>query len=197
MDGMTQQVWFGKHRRALPWLAAGVCAAAAAGFGAALEGYSHALHPLALLGARGVPNAAAFNLLGFVAPGLLLAWSALGLRARLPRASGWPPRIGATLALCSALAFAAQGLLPFDPEHPDAGMSRFHASAWTLWWLAFAPGAALLASARKVASRAAGVTIAVLLPVFVLLAPAWLAPALAQRIAFALWFGWWIAIARR
>ena len=34
------------------------------GFGAGLDGYAQARHPVALLGAQGVPHALAFNLLG-------------------------------------------------------------------------------------------------------------------------------------
>src|SRR3546814_4546527 len=43
-------------------------AAAVAGFGAALDGSSQAIHPVGLLRARGMPHALAFNVLGFVLP---------------------------------------------------------------------------------------------------------------------------------
>ena len=46
------------------------------GFGAMLDGFSHATHPVALLGARGVPRWWAFDLFGFVLPGLL-AWASI------------------------------------------------------------------------------------------------------------------------
>ena len=55
------------------WAAALACVVAAVVGGLRLDGYSHALHPLSLLGARGVPGAAAFNLIGFVLPGVLAA----------------------------------------------------------------------------------------------------------------------------
>src|SRR3546814_14653193 len=58
-------------------------AAAVAGFGAALDGYSQAIHPVGLLGARGMPHALAFNVLGFVLPGVLAALVAWRLRASL------------------------------------------------------------------------------------------------------------------
>src|SRR6478735_4826470 len=45
------------------------------GFGAALHGFSHSIQPVALLGARGVPRWWAFDLFGFLLPGLL-AWAA-------------------------------------------------------------------------------------------------------------------------
>ena len=178
---------------ALPRIAAVVFVAAAAGFTAALPGYSHLAHPLALAGASGVPRATAFNLCAFVVPGALLAVAGLALRARLAQA-GWPARIGATLALLSALAFAAQGLLPLDPEHLDSGDSRYHATAWTLWWLAFGPGAALLATGAR--PRWLHVAAAIAVPVLALLLPALAGGAIAQRLAFAAWFGWWLLAVR-
>ena len=178
----------------LAWLATAAALAGAIGFGLALEGYSHAVHPLGLLGARGLPHARAFNLVGFVVPGLLLAGAGLGLRARMD-AAGWPLRIGATLAVLSALAFAAQGVFPLDPEHLDSGDSRYHAAAWTLWWVSFVPGAALLASGVRprwphVAAAVAGTALALVLPAVI-------GGALAQPLAFAAWFGWWLLALRR
>jgi len=178
---------------ALAWLAVATWVGGAIGFGIALDGYSHALHPLGLLGASGVPHARAFNLVAFVLPGLLLAGAALGLRARVG-AAGWPSRIGATLAMLSALAFAVQGVFPLDPGHLDSGDSRYHAAAWTLWWVSFAPGAALLASGAR--PRWVHVAAAIAVPVLVLVAPALLGGALAQRLAFAAWFGWWLLALR-
>jgi hypothetical protein len=152
------------------------------GFGAMLDGYSHTRHPVALLGARGIERALAFNLSGFVLPGLLAAWAAIRLRGALGDA-GWPARIGAHLWLLSALAFAAQGLLPLDPQDLDARMSRLHATAWSLWWIAFLPGALMLAL------RSRGFAIALLLAAVVVVAAALLTPAgLSQRIAIVAWF---------
>ena len=53
-------------RRRAGSLAALIGVGSALAFGAALDGYSHAQHPLALLGARGVPHALAFNVAGFL-----------------------------------------------------------------------------------------------------------------------------------
>lgn len=171
-------------------------ALAALGFGAALAGYSHAQHPLALLGARGLPHALAFNLLGFVIPGMLAAAAAIALRTRLPADAGWSARIGARLLLLSALAFAAQGLLPLDPADLDARPARLHAVAWMLWWIAFVPGAGLLAWSalaarpRRLAAFATHVVAAGCVLAFVWLPGEGIAAGIAQRIAFAAWFGW-------
>lgn len=156
--------------------------AALLGFGAMFDGYSHARHPVALPGAAGIDHALAFNVLGFLLPGLLVAWAALRLRAMLDHA-GWPARIGAHLWLLSALAFAAQGVLPLDPEEMDAGSSRLHAVAWSLWWIAFLPGAVMLALRSRTFAVALGIAAAVL-PVAALLMPV----GLSQRVAIAAWF---------
>lgn len=179
--------------RFLPWLAAALSVAAVASKAAGWDGYSHLQHPVALLGAESVPGAGWFNALAFVVPGLLLAGAGIAWRARLD-AAGWPARIGATLVVLSALAFAAQGVLPLDPEQLDSGDGRYHAAAWTLWWVSFVPGAALLASGAR--PRWLHVAAAIAVPVLALLAPALAGPALAQRLAFAAWFGWWLLALR-
>lgn len=164
-----------------------------------IDGYSHAQHPVALLGARPLPDAGAFNVLGFIAPGLLVAWVVLGLRAALPPRPGgtarWSARIGAQLLLVSALAFAAQGALPLDAGDLDSARSTRHASAWTVWWIAFAAGGPLLALGLRGADRwrplaALSLLAAPLLPVLALALPTLVAAGIAQRLAFALWFAW-------
>lgn len=178
-------------------LAALVFAAAVVGFGAMFPGFSHAGHPVGLLGASAVPRATAFNAMAFLVPGLLAAIAALGVRAKLG-AAGWAARIGSQALLLSALAFAAQGLLPLDSSDLDAAGSRLHAGAWTAWWLAFVVAAVLLRigqSARPagIAANAVAACAAATLA-FALLAPAVLPPGLCQRLAFAFWFlGLWLA----
>lgn len=181
------------HRVCVAALA--LAATAAVGFGLASPDFSQLRHPVALLGASGEPHAFAFNLLAFVAPGLMLAWAAMALRGRM-RDACWPARIGLQLAMLSALAFAAQGALPLDPYNLLAPASRLHALAWTLWWVAFVPGA-LLSAAGDRGMRVAGVLIGFAVPAVALLG-AYVMPApVAQRIAFVLWFAWWLHAARR
>lgn len=171
------------------WAGALACVAAAIAGGMRLDGYSHALHPLALLGAGGVPGALAFNIVGFIVPGAMAAVVALGLYRVLPAAAGWLPRIGARMLLLSALAFAAQGLLPLDLQDLDGPGSGPHASAWLVWWIAFVAGALLLAAGLRRA-RAVTIAAACVLLAMMFIPSTLLDPPLAQRIALAAWLTW-------
>lgn len=166
-----------------------VCACAVFALGAQVQGYVQSLHPVSLPGARGMPGAMLFNAMAFVAPGALLVLVAWRLRAELPAGTTAVARIGAMLVLLSALAFAAQGLLPLDLERLDGGASRWHATAWTAWWIAFAAGASLLAVAARALRFASALAVAMVLW-FGLFAGDAVPAGIAQRIAFAAWFGW-------
>ncbi|UXB31163.1 DUF998 domain-containing protein [Stenotrophomonas maltophilia] len=181
--------------RWLGLLAAVVFVLAVAGFGAGLDGYAQARHPVALLGARGVPHALAFNLLGFVLPGVLAVAVAERLRRSLPATAGWAPRVGSQMLLLAGLAFAAMGLLPLDVDDLHGPASQLHASAWMIWVMGFVAGTVLLGVShlRQAHGRASG---AVALGCGVLAALAAFAlqgtlPApMAQRLAFACWLVW-------
>lgn len=155
------------------------------------DGFSHLQHPVGLLGGTRVPRAAAFNLLAFVVPGVLVAGAAIGLRGRLAD-STWPTRIGAQALLLSAVAFAMQGLLPLDGRDLDGATSRLHAAAWTAWWLAFAVSTAGMGWGLRRTPRARMGTVfaacAIATLAFALLGPLVLPAGLAQRLAFAGWF---------
>ena len=175
--------------------------AAVLGFGAALDGYSQFTHPVGLLGARTIPHAFAFNAFGFVVPGLLAAVVAWQWRKRLPDGTPWAARIAARLALLSALAFAAQGLLPLDPTDLDAPASHAHATAWMLWWVALVPAACLLAAGlRKDPARRtlalASLVLAILIVCLVMLPLDALLPAVSQRVVFVAWLAWMLLVAR-
>jgi hypothetical protein len=179
---------------------AGVCAAlvftsAVAGFGLTLSGYSQVWHPVAVLGAKGVPHAIGFNLLGFVLTGVLAAIVALDLRHRLPADAGWPARLGAQFLLLSALGFISLGVLPLDPDDLHNNASSLHATAWLLWWLAFVPGAMLFAFGmrRRDGWRPAVTASAVAAMVVLfsaLIAVALMPAGIAQRLGYAAWLLW-------
>ena len=165
------------------------------GFGAGLDGYAQARHPVALLGAHGVPHAMAFNLLGFVLPGLLAALVAECLRRRLPATAGWAPRVGSQMLLLAGLAFATMGLLPLDVDDLHGPASQLHASAWMIWVLGFVAGTLLLGmfQLRQVQGRALGglaIACGVLAALAAFALQGVLPAPLAQRVAFACWAGW-------
>ena len=162
-----------------------------------LPEYAHRLHPVGLRGAIGMPWAFAFNLFAFVLPGVLLLWAGQRLRDALGDA-GWLARIGSVLVQLSALAFAAQGVLPPDAGDSDATASRLHALAWMLWWIAFVPGVLLLAvgARRGIGFSLACLLAGLLVPLLAVFAPVGSWVGLAQRLAFATWFGWWLVASR-
>lgn len=164
---------------------------AVVGFGLALDEYSQLRHPVALLGATGIPHAIPFDLLGFALPGALAAFAALASfgagSARAPRAQ----RVGVQLLFLSGLAFAAMGLLPLDPTDLESRASQWHASAWLLWEVSFIPaalalGATALARDRGLAWLCWGAAAVLLVTGFTPLLPA----PLAQRLGFAAWAAW-------
>jgi len=170
-------------------------------FAARVADYSHALHPLSLLGAMQMPSGSAFNWAAFVLPGVLVAWVALRLRRQASflagpgRAPKWAARLGAQLLLISALGFAVQGLLPLDLDDLDGVRSSRHAAAWMVWWIAFLAGGVLWAIGTRAHAQlrqlaAVSLWLALLLPVMALVLPRLLLPGIAQRLAFAAWFGW-------
>ncbi|MCF7750948.1 DUF998 domain-containing protein [Bacillus subtilis subsp. subtilis] len=176
-------------------LAAAVWVAAVVGFAAALPGFRALAHPVALLGATGVPHGQAFSWLGFVLPGVMASVVALRLLLRVPRTSPWTLRVGVQLLVLAGFGFAAMGLLPLDASDIQSPASQFHASAWMVWVLAFVPGALLygLGALRVPGWRAPallhlGCAVGMLLAAFVL--QAWMPAPLAQGLAFACWAVW-------
>lgn len=179
-------------QKRLVLVAAVCCAGAMSGFGAALDGGVPGSLPVEWLGAVGVPHAAAFNVFAFLLPGAAIGVVAVGCYLRADTALA---RIGALILLFSALAFACQGVFPLDPRHADVS-SRRHALSWSLWWLTTATGASLSASGLRPQLRtgprwAASLAIGWCVPAFALFAPSMLGAAMAQKIAYALWFAWW------
>ncbi|MFC7519193.1 DUF998 domain-containing protein [Xanthomonas populi] len=182
-------------QRYLGLIAATVFVLAVAGFGVALPGYLQASHPVALLGADGIPHALGFNLLAFMLVGGLGMATGISVLARMPAKSGWSLRVGGQLIVLAGLAFLGMGLLPLDPTDLDGRASQAHATAWLLWAVAFVPAMLLIAAAllsqpntRALAwlSLGAGLLVAVLA-----FGPAGLLrQAIAQRVAFLAWVGW-------
>ena len=171
--------------------ALGLFVTAASVCGAMLDGYSHREHPLALLGAAGVHGALLFNACAFVLPGISVAVAVWMMRSAMPSAADLRARVGMQLMVLSALAFAAQGLLPLNADDLTGPANARHALAWTLWWIAFAAGGVLLAFGglsqpfRRLSMLSALVVLALALPPW----PGAMA-AFAPRLAYVGWFVW-------
>lgn len=184
------------------WFAGVVFAVALSWLGAIVPGYEHAHMPVSFLGMRGVALAPCWNTAGFIAPGLLVAWFALSLRAPLQRAgAGALTRIGAWLLLISGLAFAGNGVFAYDLSEPDGVASKLHVAMLTIALLGFLPSALLLALGlrRRPAWRglvACGPLLALATMLSVVQRMADFVPLLqgnpgyAQRITLALYFLW-------
>jgi len=177
---------------AVAWLVA------VAWFGARLPAYDQMRHPVSLLGALGVPGAAAFNLFGFVVPGLLAALAMLGLLLRMPAAASRPLRIAGQMLLLAGLAFAAMGAFPLDASDVEDRASQLHASVWLLWLVAFCAGALMLwIGARRDAGWRPAATLALACALWMLCSAfvfgGFMPVAMAQRLAFLGW-GLWLAL---
>ncbi|GAB2516107.1 DUF998 domain-containing protein [Lysobacter humi (ex Lee et al. 2017)] len=177
--------------RACALLAAIAFAGAVAVFGGRFEVYSQLAHPVAMLGASGVPRATAFNVLAYMLPGALAAATSLILRERL-RTARWTARLGTQALAFAGIAFALQGLWPLDSRDLFARSSHLHGAAWTFWWVAFATGAVLLFAGlreRQHRGRALLVLGLSLLTLLAALVGSHVLPVgLAQRIAFGSYF---------
>ncbi len=183
------------------WLAAVLFLAALGGLGATLPGFSQSLQAVDLLGARGVPHAAAWNALGYALPGLLVAVFAVALQRPLARAGvGATGRIGGWLLMFSGLAFAAQGVLPLDLRLLDGADSKAHVAAAMLSLVAWLPSALLLPLALRgrvawrVAVVAGPLLVAVAICCLGLPPQAWegmgAGPGFAQRLGLCAQFAW-------
>lgn len=130
-------------RGSAAWLAGPLAGAifvpSVVGFAAArTDDYFHATKAVSELGAIGAPSAAAFNLLGFIVPGLLIAWFGFSLARTAPK------RIGPMLLVSSGLLLVVAGIFPGDVDDLRAATSIGHAigsvgsgAFWTaaLFWL--------------------------------------------------------------
>jgi hypothetical protein len=132
------------------WLSGAAFAVALVGFGSLLPGYSQALHPVDVLGAAGVANAAAWNLIGVALPGLLLAAFAIALQRPLQALDvGAAGRIGGWLLMLSGFAFAAGAVWSLRLELLDGPESKLHVATSMLAWLGWLPSVVLLAWALR------------------------------------------------
>jgi len=189
--------------------AVGVFWTALVAFAAAYPGYSHFHKAISELGAFGAPHALAWNLIGFIAPGVLLAMCGAGLATAI-EVSGRKTAVYWLLVM-SGVGFAGTGLIPVEMRQG----SPFMQSAFTLghilmtvlsgipWVIA---AFLLIGQAKRnpawhrsrgVIVILAGVAVAGLAVNILAQALPVLAhrPGLAQRLSFGVYFAWFLIMA--
>jgi hypothetical membrane protein len=128
------------------WTASGV-------LGALRPSYSHLVNTISELGAVGTPHATAWNVLGFIIPGVLLAITG----ATIARSANTEPSLSRMLAtallVVSGLAVAGQGVVPAEMVNGVADVSsastRGHFVGSLISGAAWAVGALLLVGPMK------------------------------------------------
>lgn len=178
-------------------------------FAAAYPGYSHSHKAISELGAFGAPHALAWNLIGFITPGLLLAVCGAGI-ARAIEVSGRKTAVYWLLVM-SGVGFAGTGVIPAEMRHGSPFMqSPFTVGHVVMTLLSSIPWtiAAFLVVARVnqnpawqhfrrisiilAVASVAGFALNVLAPSLPGLANR---PGLGQRISFGIYFAWFLIMA--
>lgn len=176
-------------------------------FGASRADYSHFHQAVSELGVLSAPHALAWNLLGFIVPGLLLALFGAGLATAIDGRRGalwW-------LLVLSGLCFAATGIVPGEMRNGSPMME----SPLTIGHLLFANLAPLLwiigsflviRRVKKNPSWRPFKTLSILYAVtfvggflFSIVSSAFIPsladmPGLVQRFCFAFYFGWFLVM---
>jgi len=105
------------------------------------DGYTHGTKAVSELGAVGAPLASAFNIFGFILPGLLIVLLAVSLY----RVGTAPAKAGPVLLALSGIALAAAGVFPVDMDQRFSLPSQLHLAgamlcgffwALSLFWIA-------------------------------------------------------------
>lgn len=110
-------------------------------FGRLDHNYSHATRAVSELGMVGAPHQWAWNVTGFILPGLLLAVFGLGLA----RTTVMPASLGGVFMCLSGLSFAATGAFSADMQQMSAFSTRAHIVASLVSLLVWLPAPILLA----------------------------------------------------
>lgn len=164
------------------------------GFAALRPDYSHFTKAVSELGVWGAPNMWAFNVLGLILPGLLLAifgWTFV--RRAAPR--NW---LAAFLLALSGLGLMLAGLSPGDMQHMQSLTTIGHvagAMSSLLFWIVAL--LVLAVSTRKTWPALAILSLIMVLAVvatFLLYGAPHVPRAIVQRLTFAEYFGWYGAV---
>lgn len=181
---------FGLLSAALFWIALVI-------FGTLQPGYSHAHHAVSELGAVGAAHQWAWNWLGFILPGALLAGFATKIAGTFaPSGSA----AAVLMFLCGAM-FAATGVFSADLHDHGSFSTRLHILASMLSLLAWLPASLFLAvDAHRAGDR--GLTWISLCAALLVVTSATLGRLLgpsgvSQRLTFAAFFLWVVVVCLR
>ena len=165
------------------------------GFAALSPRYSHFTKSVSELGAWGAPNMWAFNILGFIGPGLLLALFGLNL-ARYASPRTW---LTAALLVLAGFCLALAGLSPADMSNFTSPTTIGHlvgSNGNALFWM-LAIIALAIATRKSWAELSIGSVLAFALMVAAFSLYFWsdIPRAIIQRIGLAILFGWYAVAA--
>jgi len=169
--------------------------------GALRPSYSHLVNTISELGARGTPNATAWNIVGFIVPGLLLASAGGGIAQSIGREKTVLKTVSSVLLILSGLAIAGQGVIPAEMTNGVADITspytRGHFISSLISGAAWAIGVLLLSGAMKRspewrALRLISIGLVLLTLVASIALRGALPDGLAQRLGNALFFTWFV-----
>jgi hypothetical membrane protein len=169
--------------------------------GALRPSYSHVVDTISELGAVGTPHATAWNVLGFIVPGVLLAIVGATIARAVNVHRSRPGNLATVLLVLSGLAVAGQGLMPAEMVNGVADVTsastRGHFISSLISGVAWAIGALLLVGPMRRNSMWRGLhVVSAALVVLTLVASLSLRGALpdglAQRIGNAFYCGWFV-----
>ena len=171
---------------------------------AALRGsYSHVVNTISELGAVGTPHATAWNVLGFIIPGVLLAVVGGAIARTANEKPSLSRAVATVLLVVSGLAVAGQGVMPAEMINGVADVTststRAHFISSLVSGAAWAVGALLLVAPMRRNQNWQGLyLVSVILVVLTFVAAFALRGALpdglAQRIGNAFFCAWFIVM---
>jgi hypothetical membrane protein len=175
--GIAATIWF--------WLCLAI-------FAAVRPEFSHFTKSVSELGISGADNALLWNILGFGVTGLLLAWFGWLFGRLVTPDKSW---IAVWLAI-SGLAFTATGVFPADMSNWWAPTTVTHIAMSLLvqvaWFIGIYPLYGLRRTRWDGMIRLTTWMIVVLLLVFMLRWVPGLLPGFTQRLAFVVYFAWYL-----
>lgn len=159
------------------------------GFASLRSDYSHLTDAVSELGAVGAPNAVAFNLCGYILPGIILCWCGWQIGRRTLPGKWLLPLLLAS----EGAALAAAGVFPADLQNMSSATTRVHMIASLSGLLAPVAWIPLAVAARRIhpaIARSAVFALILLVSAFSLYGVLPLA-APVQRLTFAIALGWY------